>query len=311
MRSNVLFILVLLTGPVVGLSQSIPPLTGRVVDQANILLPETERMLGEVLRQHEEETSNQIAVLTIPSLDGESIESYSLRVANGWELGQTGSDNGVLVTVAVEDRRMRIEVGYGLEGQLTDALAGQIIRDEMRPRFRDGDFDAGVSAGVRSILGALDGTYVLQETSSSDRPGWILRFFFFGVWTLMPVLAVPTLLMEASKVRWVVLPILTIFPSIGGGFMTFSVVGGLIFGLAFVVLFVTADLYMSRSPKWIALREKVAANKKKGKSTTVRIGGIPFSVGGSSSSGGSSWSSGSSFSGGGGSFGGGGASGSW
>ena len=120
----------------------VPFLTGRVVDEANILSPGVEQNLSQMSEKHEQATGNQVVVLTMPSLEGESIEGYATRVFDAWKLGQKGKDNGVLVIVAPNDRKMRIEVGYGLEGTLTDALSGDIIRRDIAPHFRDNDFDS-------------------------------------------------------------------------------------------------------------------------------------------------------------------------
>ena len=125
-------------------AQDVPEFTGRVVDNAKILSPETEATLVKMLAEHEVSTSNQIAVLTIPTLGGEAIEDYSLRVARSWELGTADNNNGVLLLIAVADREMRIEVGFGLEGSLTDVASSRIIRGEIRPRFRAEDFDGGI-----------------------------------------------------------------------------------------------------------------------------------------------------------------------
>ena len=120
----------------------VPYLQGRVTDDAEILSPEAATRIGAMLEDHEARTTDQVAVLTVTTLDGESIEDFALRVFEAWQLGQRDQDNGVLVVVAPGDRRMRIEVGYGLEGRLTDLEAGRIIRNVMAPRFKAGDFDA-------------------------------------------------------------------------------------------------------------------------------------------------------------------------
>src|SRR5690606_5234978 len=134
--------------PAAALAQpAVPPLTGRVVDLADVLSPATEAQVTTLLEAHEAQTTNQVAVLTIPSLQGSTVEEVANEVFNAWGLGQSGRDNGVLLLVARDDRELRIEVGYGLEGALTDAEAGRIIRNVIVPRFRDGDFDGGVSAG--------------------------------------------------------------------------------------------------------------------------------------------------------------------
>jgi uncharacterized protein len=135
----------------------VPPLTGRVVDRAQVMPAELAAQLTRELEAHEARTGNQVAVLILPSLDGEPLESYSHRVATTWELGRKGTDNGVLVLIALRERKIRIEVGYGLEGTLTDLRASRIIRQDMVPRFRAGDVPAGVAAGVRRVLESIDG----------------------------------------------------------------------------------------------------------------------------------------------------------
>jgi uncharacterized protein len=146
----------------------VPYLTGRVTDEAEILSPATRQTLTERLKAHEDRTGDQIAVLTVPSLGGESIEEYAVKVFAAWKLGQKGKDNGVLIVVAPAERRMRIEVGYGLEGTLTDLLAGRIIRNVMTPRFKAGDYNGGVEAGVDAVLALLEkGVAPAGESSGS------------------------------------------------------------------------------------------------------------------------------------------------
>ena len=110
------------------LGAEVPFLTGRVVDNAEILKPATREKITAALKAHEQASGDQIAVLTVPTIGGESIEEYAVKVFENWKLGQKGKDNGVLMIVAPQDRKMRIEVGYGLEGTLTDAAASRIIR---------------------------------------------------------------------------------------------------------------------------------------------------------------------------------------
>lgn len=142
----------------------VPPLTGRVVDLARVLPTEVTISLTRELEAHEAKTSNQVAVLILSSLDGEPLEEFSHRVATTWKLGQKGTDNGVLLLVALRERKVRIEVGYGLEGTLTDLRSAHIIRHEIVPRFRADDLPGGVAAGVRTILGTIEGTYKATET---------------------------------------------------------------------------------------------------------------------------------------------------
>ena len=147
----------------------VPSLTGRVVDLAHVLPPNTVESLTARLKAHEETTSNQVTVLVLPSLEGEPLESYSHRVATTWKLGQKGADNGVLLLVAMKERKIRIEVGYGLEGALTDARSAQIIRGEIVPRFRAGDAPGGVAAGVDAILKTIEGTNQSTEKAAPEQ----------------------------------------------------------------------------------------------------------------------------------------------
>ena len=150
-------LLLLLAGSVLPgfvLALDVPPLTGRIVDTAHLVTPDLAASLSQELAAHERRTGNQVAVLTLPSLQGEPLEEFSHRVATTWKLGQKGTDNGVLLLIAAQDRRIRIEVGYGLEGVLTDAVTSRIIRNEMVPRFRAGEYSQGIAAGLRAILAA-------------------------------------------------------------------------------------------------------------------------------------------------------------
>ena len=144
----------------------VPPLVGQVVDQARVLPPSTVESITAQLAAHETKSSNQVAVLIVPTLDGDTIEEFSHRVATAWKLGQKGTDNGVLLLVAIQERKVRIEVGYGLEGALTDIRSAQIIRNEIVPRFRAGDIPGGVTAGVDAILKTIEGTYQASENTA-------------------------------------------------------------------------------------------------------------------------------------------------
>ncbi len=147
----------------------VPALTGRVVDLAHVLPNSTIESLTAQLAAHETQTSNQIGVLTIPSLDGDSLEEFSHRVATTWKLGRKGTGNGVLLVVAIKERKVRIEVGYGLEGVLTDIRSAQIIRNELVPRFRAGDMSGGVTAAINAIVKTIEGTY--QASEQPPAPG--------------------------------------------------------------------------------------------------------------------------------------------
>ena len=153
--------------------KEIPKLWGhRVHDEAHVLSQSTLDNLEQTLKAFEDSTTNQIAILTIPSLDGEILEQYAIRVAHTeWKLGQKDKDNGVLLLVVVDDRKVRIEAGQGLEGVLTDALSSRIIRNEIAPNFRRGDYDAGVIAATDAIMKAIKGEYKADRRSSSPVSG--------------------------------------------------------------------------------------------------------------------------------------------
>lgn len=136
-----------------------PSLTGRVVDAASLLPEDVQQQLEQQLEQHEQETSNQVVVVTLPSLQGYAIDDYGYQLGRHWGIGQAERDNGVLLIVAPNEREVRIDVGYGLEGVLTDAGSHAIIEDVMLPQFRDNHYEAGILQGVNAILGTLQGSY--------------------------------------------------------------------------------------------------------------------------------------------------------
>lgn len=147
----------------------IPPLTGRVVDLAGLLSPASEAELSSLLAAHESKSSNQVVVLTVPDLQGHDIAGFALETAREWALGQDGRDNGVLILIAKKEKKMRIEVGYGLEGDLPDAWAKRIIQSEMRPAFKQGDFDGGIMNGTQAVVGAIEGSYTPAEPKESGK----------------------------------------------------------------------------------------------------------------------------------------------
>lgn len=300
--------------PITALALDVPYLTGRVTDNAQILSDSMRKLLTQRLKAHEDQTTNQVAVLTIPSLEGESIEDYAVKVFEEWKLGQTDKDNGILVIVAPNDRRMRIEVGYGLEGTLTDSMAGSIIRNAMTPRFKNGDYNGGIEAGITQILNVLGGGTLpdiqgpggAKSKGSSgfhiDEPDLpimeriLIGAFIFGIIGLFTVIGVLTPGM-GWFLYFFLIPFWAMFPIIIVGTK-----GAFYLLICYLIMFPVAKLSLKNS-EWYKKAKKDL--KTKGRAS---IGGFTFS----SRSSGSSWSSGgSSFSGGGGSSGGGGASGSW
>ncbi|SFL26171.1 TPM domain-containing protein [Methylobacterium pseudosasicola] len=134
-----------------------PPLTGRVVDGAGILTEDQRTALEAKLKAQEDKTSDQVVVATVPNLQGTTVEDYANRLFRAWKLGQAKTNNGALLLVAPSERKVRIEVGYGLEGALTDALSRVIIASAITPRFKTGDYYGGIDAGIDGILGILSG----------------------------------------------------------------------------------------------------------------------------------------------------------
>lgn len=134
-----------------------PELTGRVVDNAEMLSPEVETRLGQMLQAHEQASTEQVVVVTLPDLQGYPIEDFGYQLGRHWGIGQEGEDNGALLIVAQEERAVRIEVGYGLEGRLTDADSSVIINRVITPAFRQGDFQAGIVNGAAAMIQVLGG----------------------------------------------------------------------------------------------------------------------------------------------------------
>lgn len=134
-----------------------PPLSGRVVDEAGVLSPQSHARLDDYLRQHESRTTNQVVVVILKSLQGSTIEEFGYQLGRHWGIGQKGKNNGALLIVAPAQRQVRIEVGYGLEGELTDARTKLIIENVILPQFRAGNLEGGLVAGANAIVDVLEG----------------------------------------------------------------------------------------------------------------------------------------------------------
>ena len=287
--------------------RAVPPLAGkRVHDEAHVLSSQTVEQLEIQLKQHEDSTSNQIAILIINSLEGEVIEEYSIRVAhNEWKLGQSKNDNGVLLLVALEDRKMRIEVGYGLEGVLPDVICNRIIRNEMAPNFRRGDYDAGVLLAINAITRAIDGEYTATPDASegdsmTTGDKMLIGLVVFG---LLGIFTFSGLSSEGA-VGWVfyffLIPFYAVFPSVILGWGT---------GLTALGTYLVGYPILKMLFKKMGWTRKDSGPGGRGRGGGWSSGSGWFG-GGFGSSGGSGGGFGG-FSGGGGGFGGGGSSGSW
>jgi uncharacterized protein len=292
---------VVLAAAAAAVALEVPFLGGRVNDLAGLLSDGFEARLGSELEALERSTGAQVVVLTIPTLEGDPIEDFSMRVVETWKLGGERADNGVLVVIARDERLVRIEVGYGLEGALTDLESGRIIRGLMTPRFRAGDFDGGVGAAIDAIAAKVRGEPVeLPE----ERPGNALAGGPSGlvaliVFALFGLPFVNAALAARGPAGWILFLMLAPFVFIVPA-AAFGLAAGAIAVLAWLVLF---PILRSVWPK---------ASGFPGRRSLGGRGGIPpIWVGGSGWRGGGGGFSGGGFSGGGGSFGGGGATGGW
>ena len=154
---------------------------GRVSDYTDLLTNDQITQLDSQLQRYEEETTNQIAVAIFKNLEGESLEDFSIRLAERWKIG-TRRDNGVILLVFLDDRKLRIEVGYGLEGALTDAISSSIIRNDIAPRFRQGDYYGGIEAGIQRIIEATRGEYKAEpNTQKNNRSIGQFDIIFWGI----------------------------------------------------------------------------------------------------------------------------------
>ena len=271
---------------------AVPALSGRVVDQTGTLAAGDVASLTQTLKDLETRKGSQIAVLIVPTTDGEAIEQFSLRVAEAWKIGRKKIDDGALLVIAKNDRRLRIEVGYGLEGALTDATTKRIIDEDITPKFKTGDFAGGVSAGVERMVRVAEGEKLPEpEPPHWQSPGLLNNIDPFNPFVLAFVFIVGGALRTALG--------RLVGSAMTGGFvgvLAWLFVGSLGAAAAIGVLVFLISAFIDLIPS----------------------GGSRGTRGGWSSGGSSDWSSSSSsgsssggFSGGGGSFGGGGASGSW
>jgi len=281
---------------------AVPPLTGRVVDQTATLSSGDIASLTQTLKDFEARKGSQIAVLIVPTTDQEPIEQFSLRVAEAWKIGRKKIDDGALLVIAKNDRHLRIEVGYGLEGALTDVTTKRIIDEDITPKFKSGDFAGGVSAGIDRMIRVIDGEKLpAPEPVHWETPALLdyinpaNPFVIFGLIILAAVLrSALGRLIGALATGGIV--------GVFAWFVAGSLAAAILLGVVASVVTFLAQNMGSTGP-----------GSGVGRGRYGRDGGWVVGGGGGSWSGGSSSSGSDSggFSGGGGSFGGGGASGSW
>jgi len=273
---------------------AVPPLVGRVVDQTGTLNSGDIASLNQTIRAFEARKGSQIAVLIVPTTDGEAIEPFSLRVAETWKIGRKKVDDGAVLVIAKNDRHLRIEVGYGLEGALTDVTTKRIIDEEITPKFKSGDFAGGVSAGLNKMIRIIDG----EKLPEPEPPHWQHpQSGLFDVDAMFnPFLLIPVFLF-GGLMRTMLGRLAG--AAVGGGVV--MLIAWFLFGSLAAAVF--AGLIASL---FVLFSDAIVSSGGSGSG-----GWSGGSSGGSWSSGGSSSSSSSDSGGGGGSFGGGGASGSW
>jgi len=269
----------------------VPSLKGRVNDYAGLLAPTTVSQLENALAEFERSQSTQIVVLTVSSLQGEALEDYSIKVAEAWKVGQKDLDNGAILLIAKNERKIRIEVGYGLEGRLTDMLSGRIVRDTIVPAFKTGSFDQGVVNGVAAMMAAVKGEYQAQPAQKRPRAGG-------GSINFVPLIVFIFLISQLGRVRRG-LGILAgglLLPVFGGMILPVGLLGLLLLIPAGLV----AGLILSLFGSMLGAAGMTHGRRRGGGFWIGGPGGGGFSSGGFGG-----------FGGGGGGFGGGGASGGW
>ncbi|MBN1533851.1 MAG: TPM domain-containing protein [Spirochaetes bacterium] len=284
-----------------------PRLKSRVNDYAGMLSPGTVQSLEARLADLEKTDSTQIVVLTIPSLEGQVLEEFSIKVAEKWKIGQKKKDNGAILLIVKNDRKIRIEVGRGLEEKLTDLVAGRIIRGVITPRFKKGDFEGGVIAGIYSMTAVSRGQFLADPASRQEEPIDYGPLFLVGSFFLVVTIFAGMIGMAmGGKVN----KFLAGIP----GIISFPL-AGLVLHLPFYVIIALAvagffpGILFFRAFDWLMSRGKPAAHSYTSGGESMPESGSSSNESSGSSSGGGSPSE--SYSGGGGSFGGGGASGRW
>lgn len=279
---------------------AVPQLSGRVNDYADLISPGAESRIDEVLTKLEQDKGAQVVVLTIDSLQGEQLEEYSLKVAETWKLGREEEDDGALLLVAKNDRKMRFEIGYGLEPVLSDVMTTRIRNQILQPSFRAGDFDGGIERAVGAIDGLIRGTSTLPPPTASGSQSELPPRMFGVLWLLFLIPFV-LVVVGTNPFQWFLYFFLVPFVGVGGVTAINPEAGPFLVVLWLIAAPIVWSFFGRRKKK-----------QKRGRRRSGRAGGGWSSGGSWSSGGGGGWSSGGGgFSGGGGSFGGGGSSGSW
>ncbi|MFH1177328.1 MAG: TPM domain-containing protein, partial [Acidobacteriota bacterium] len=276
----------------------VPFLVGRVNDHAQMIPPPARARLEQRLASLEQATGAQLAILTVDSLEGEVLEDFSLKVAETWKLGGKERDDGLLLLIARRERKMRLEVGYGLEARLPDVACNRIINNILQPRFRQGQFGPGIEEAVAAIGAALKGEAPVAPEAAPGRSELgseplavrlAVLLFFGGLIGLFSLVAVFTTGFASWLLYFFLMPFYLIFPALAGAVVGFLILLAWVIGFPVAKILLRRKLkdkgFLRRHPRWAALSRMAASSGRSGGSA-------------------GSWSSGGGFSGGGGSFGG-------
>lgn len=285
------------------ITQYFPKLDERVIDQANLLSPDVKKDIDGILKKQEKETSNQIVVVILNSLNGYTIEEFSYQLGRFWGIGQKDKNNGILLVVSMEEKKVRIEVGYGLEGALTDKIAHEIINYTIKPNFKANQYELGILKAVNEIMAAIKGEYQ-AKAKSNDFNGPINALIPLGFFALIFLSMIANSISKKTKSQFFYKVTKSSMSSSFFAFFTFimSQTFTTYNLLAALVIFVIIFIFNYKTALDVDF-DKLSKIGYSGSSSSGGFGGFGSSSSSSSDFGG--------FSGGGGSFGGGGASGGW
>ncbi|MFW3441389.1 TPM domain-containing protein [Aliarcobacter butzleri] len=285
MKKIIIFLLLILNFLNADISQYFPKLEGRVIDEANLLSPEVKKDINNILKNEENKSSNQIVVVILNSLNGYSIEEFSYQLGRFWGIGQKDKNNGVLLVISMKEREIRIEVGYGLEGALTDKISHEIINYTIKPNFKASQYELGILKAVNEIIKATQGEYVAKPKNKEYNTNFPSYVFYIIILSSF----IATIIPKQKKF------LKNIFISpIFSAILTFSLINlfiiesSAVVAIIFFLLLIPSYIIMKNSDDYLENNQNIF-NSSNHYIETIYKG----------------------FSGGGGSFGGGGASGRW
>lgn len=305
MKKIILILLFIFSFLNADITQYFPKLEGRVVDETNLLSPLVKKDIDLILKEEEEKSSNQIVVVILNSLNGYTIEEYSYQLGRFWGIGQKDKNNGVLLVISMAERKIRIEVGYGLEGALTDKIAHEIINYTIKPNFKANQYELGILKALNEIKAAIKGEYVAKAKTGDDFNSVFNAIIPLAFFALIFLSMIANSISKALRSQFLYKVTKSSIPSSFFGFFAyvssqpFTTYNFLVALIIFVMVFIF-NFIISKKVDFDKLAKENYTNSS---NSSSGFGGFGSS---SSSSGGFGG-----FSGGGGSFGGGGASGGW